>query len=270
MAKPGAGMPPEVLAITRGTPSTTALCEAAVASLKLAERTSDDLAKNLDVVLREMMDEGLRTLRLHQARAVKELVQLYLETANIDPEKAVLQIVKGFTSLQNQRMKRAGVNMERYMKWLLEYCGIASEVKWLTAGQSDLVVPSLKVLNRRPERAVVLEFKHTIRERWKEVRDENARSGRQVWLISLDDYVSNAVVELISAGRINLYVPLRVFQRLDKTGGHLRSIDTLIEDLRPFGDVSRLDADSLPDPPKPVMRRRRLIKEPPGVNMTGT
>src|SRR5262245_61784736 len=122
MPKPGAGMPPEVVAITDGTPSTIELCAAAVATLKLADRSREHIVRNLDVVLKEMMDEGLSTLRWHQARVVRDLVQLYLETAKTDPDKAVHFIVKGFTSLQNQRFKRAGVNMERYMKWLLEYC----------------------------------------------------------------------------------------------------------------------------------------------------
>jgi long-subunit acyl-CoA synthetase (AMP-forming) len=235
MPKPGAGMPPEVKAIVGGVPSTDAIRDEVVQILGLEKRSKSSLARDLDIVLQLMMDEGLVALRRHQAVVTRKLIRLYADVEAGDPDRALMLIEKGFTSLGNQRKKRAGVHMEKSVKWLLDRCSIANEEAPVISGQSDLVVPSAKVLLERSERAVVLEFKTTTRERWKEVRDEIARTGLKVWLITLDDYISDENVDLMAAGRITLYVPDRVFQRLKERKGHLRSLKTLIADLEPIG-----------------------------------
>jgi hypothetical protein len=241
MPKPGAGMPAEVVAVLKGVPSTDQILEQVVERLKLGELSREQIAAEFDTLLQAMMDDGLAILTIHQTRVRSELIKLYQKIEPTDPVRAHLLVEKGFTSLGNQRKKRAGVHMEKCTKWLLDQCGIANEAAAVITGQSDLVVPSVRVLHDRPERAVVLEFKTTTRERWKEVRDEIARTGRQVWLLTLDDYISNDNVELIVAGRIVFYVPDRVFQKLNKQPGLLRSLKTLVDDLEPLGgkNVSR-------------------------------
>jgi hypothetical protein len=238
MPKPGAGMPPEVVAIVKGLPSTTAIVEEVVQALKLEELTRKQIGDDFDLILQRMMDEGLRALTKHQVGVAKKLIDLYVDVESRDPGRAFSLIQKGFSSLGNQRKKRAGVHMERCVKWLLDRCGIANENAAVITGQSDLVVPSAKVVHERPERAVVLEFKTTTRERWKEVRDEIARTGKQVWLLTLDDYISDDNVALMAEGKITLYVPERVYKKLKKRKGHLRSLKTLIPDLEPVGRLA--------------------------------
>lgn len=230
-------MPPEVKAIVSGVPSTNAIRDEVVRVLKLEELSKKAVASDLDIILQGMMIEGLRVLRKHQSSVTANLVQLFLEVRPEDPERALMLIEKGFTSMGNQRKKRAGVHLEKCMKWVLDRCGIANEEAPVISGQSDLVVPSAEVFQERPERAVVLEFKTTTRERWKEVRNEIDRTGHRVWLITLDDYISDENVELMAEGKITLYVPERVFQGLKKRKGHLRSLKTLISDLEPLGKV---------------------------------
>lgn len=258
MAKPGAGMPPEVVAILIGVPATDKILDQVVEGLGIAALSKEQIASELDILLQRMMDEGLRILAVHQTLVRGALIELYHKVEPEDPERAHILIEKGFISLGNQRKKRAGVHMEKCMKWLLDRCEIANESAAVITGQSDLIVPSAKVLHERPERAVVLEFKNTTRERWKEVRDEIARTGRQVWLLTLDDYLSNDNVQLIVSGRIVLYVPDRVFQGLNKHQGHFRSLKTLIADLEPLGGKSN-------DMEEQVRRRRprRKIRRRP-------
>lgn len=235
MPKPGAGMPKEVAELVAGIPRPLAVRDQVVAALHLEQRSKKELASELDIVLDQMMKQGLHLLRSYQAAVTRNLIKLYLEVEPSDPERALMLIEKGFTSMGNQRKKRAGVFMEQAIKWLLERCEIDSEVKSVISGQCDLIVPSSTVLRDRPERAVVLEFKRTVRERWKEVRDEIARTGKQVWLLTLDDYISDALVEQMTRGRITLYVPETVFQKLKPHAGHLRSLKTLVDDLEPLG-----------------------------------
>jgi hypothetical protein len=252
-------MPPEVVAVLKGVPSTDAILSDVVQRLKLQELSKDQIAPEFDTLLQAMMDEGLAILTIHQTRVRRELIDLYLKVEPIDAQRAHMLIEKGFTSLGNQRKKRAGVHMEKCTKWLLDHCGIPNEAAAVITGQSDLVVPSVQVLHERPERAVVLEFKTTTRERWKEVRDEIARTGRQVWLLTLDDYISNDNVELIVAGRIVFYVPERVFQKLNKQQGLFRSLKTLIMDLEPLtgGTVTRETAQISPPKRRNARSRRK-------------
>lgn len=231
-------MPPEVMAIVKGLPTTTAIVEEVVQALKLEKLTKKQIGDDFDLILQRMMDDGLRALTKHQVGVTKKLIDLYVQVESQDPDRAFSLVQKGFSSLGNQRKKRAGVHMEKCVKWLLDRCGIANENAAVITGQSDLVVPSAKVLHDRPERAVVLEFKTTTRERWKEVRDEIARTGKQVWLLTLDDYLSDDNVALMAEGNITLYVPERVYKKLKKRKGHLRSLKTLITDLEPLGKLA--------------------------------
>ncbi len=231
-------MPPEVMAIVKGLPTTTAIVEEVVQALKLEKLTKKQIGDDFDLILQRMMDDGLRALTKHQVGVTKKLIDLYVQVESQDPDRAFSLVQKGFSSLGNQRKKRAGVHMEKCVKWLLDRCGIANENAAVITGQSDLVVPSAKVLHDRPERAVVLEFKTTTRERWKEVRDEIARTGKQVWLLTLDDYLSDDNVALMAEGNITLYVPERVYRKLKKRKGHLRSLKTLITDLEPLGKLA--------------------------------
>jgi hypothetical protein len=251
-------MPPEVVKVLVGVPSTDVILDQVVEGLGLAALTKQQIAADFDMLLQGMMDEGLRILAVHQTVVRKQLIKLYLEVEPTDPDRGHVLIEKGFISLGNQRKKRAGVHMEKCTQWLLDRCGIANEAAAVITGQSDLIVPSARVLHDRAERAVVLEFKNTTRERWKEVRDEIARTGRQVWLLTLDDYISNDNVDLIVDGRIVFYVPDRVFQRLNKHHGHLRSMKTLIADLEPLG-TNPVD---LAEQAQRRSSKRRLRKSP--------
>ncbi len=241
MPKPGAGMPPALSAILAGVPSTTAILDEVIQILALNQLGKENLSRDLDNILDKMMTEGLRALRRHQADVTERLVTKFLDVKATDPEGALTLIEKGFTSMGNQRKKRAGVHLEKCAKWILDRCGVPNEEAAAISGQSDLVVPSAKVLHERSERAVVLEFKRTIRERWKEVRDEIARTGLKVWLITLDDYISDDNVKLMAAGNITLYVPETVYQRLakQKQKGQLRSLKSLVDDLEAFVGATR-------------------------------
>lgn len=227
-------MPEELRELLQGTPTTDEILADVIAVLRLGDLSKAQLSSNFDVLLQKMMDEGLHALRTHQVKVTVDLVNRFRDIVQTDENRAQNLIEKGFTSMGNQRKKRAGVHMEKCVKWLLDRCGIPSEEAAAISGQSDLVVPSAEVLQERPERAVVLEFKRTTRERWKEVRDEIARTGLKVWLITLDDYLSNENVALMTAGKMTLYVPDRVYHKLKKQKGHLRSLKSLVPDLQAF------------------------------------
>ncbi len=128
--------------------------------------------------------------------------------------------------------------MERCVRFLLDRCEIPNEVGTAISGQSDVVVPRVDLLKKYPEQCVVLEFKRTTRERWKQVRDEIARTGLKVWLITLDDYLSDKLLELMAKANITLYVPDAVFEKLKDNNPRVRSLRKLVQDLKAVARIS--------------------------------
>jgi len=234
MPKPGFGMPRELRPILATVPKTDEVLTAVISRLRLDEVRPDQIEANFQEVLEEMMREGLRVLDEAQVSVVRDLVALYREVDDSDPRKALLLLTKGFTSIGNQRKKRAGVHMEKCLRYLFSRCSIPCEVGTAISGHSDIIVPDEKTLKSWPERAVVVESKRTIRERWKEVRDEIARTGLKVWLVTLDDLISSDLAVQIASGNITLYVPKAIARALKAHEGRVRSLSDLIRDLRVF------------------------------------
>lgn len=225
-------MPSEVLSLTRGIESPKEMLQRVLLNLGYPEKPATFFESNFHECLQRMMDEGLRLLHREQKGVLKEIMDLAGASEGSDPEHADLILWKGIQSLTNQKRKRAGVHMELCIGWILRKCNIPIEEGRSETGRSDLICPSLETFRRNPELCIVLEFKRTIRERWKEVRDEISRSGNHVWLLTLDDFISNDVVSLIAAGNITLYVPEAVHAKLNRNPSHLRSIRTFVTDLR--------------------------------------
>jgi len=239
MPKPGDGMPPDVKKIVGNAPSTQAVLESVVERLELKTRSKPAIAASFDTILQSMMDEGIRILEEHQIKVADRLVEEYLKLKAGDRKLAFQTIHKGFVSFGNSRKKRAGVHMERYVRFLLEHCGIPHELGNAVSGQSDVVVPRVDLLNTHPELCVVLEFKRTIRERWKQARDEVLRNGIKVWLLTLDDYLSDPLLELMADANITLYVPESVYQKFHANHPKLRRMRRLIDDLSAIAKISQ-------------------------------
>lgn len=230
--KPGEGMPPEVLALTRKIATPKEMLQNVLSNLGFPGKPTSYFEQHFNDCLQAMMDEGLRLLHREQRKVLKEVMELSASFEETAPEKADNILWKGIQSLTNQKRKRAGVHMELCVGWILRKCEIPIEEGRVETGRSDLICPNIETFRRNPELCIVLEFKRTIRERWKEVRDEISRSGNHVWLLTLDDFISNDVVSLIAAGNITLYVPEAVHAKLNRNPSHLRSIRTFVTDLR--------------------------------------
>jgi hypothetical protein len=226
--KPGEGTPEAIHKIVREMPRPEELFRLCIEKLGYASKDSQWFREHFTEALTALMGEGAQILRGAQKKARREVVEL---AKTLDEDAHFELIGAGEKSFRNQMMKRAGVHMEKCSAWLLTRCGIPNEDGQKATGRSDRVCPNLQVYQDNPERSVVLEFKRTVRERWKEVRDEISRAGHSVWLITLDDYIADSLVEQIAEGNIVLYVSQEVFTKLTQRRGKLRSMNFLIEDI---------------------------------------
>ncbi len=237
MPKPGERTPATVKAVIRGMPTPTEVFGRSVKELGYGDKDPEWLQRHAEDVLRGLMSKGEEILRAEQRTAKREIAAI-ADAIEDDDERYDL-IEASTVSFRNQMMKRAGVHMELSSAWLLTRSGIPNENGQEVTGRSDRVCPSMDVYRDRPELCAILEFKRTVRERWKEVRDEISKAGHSVWLVTLDDSIGDSLAKQIVESNIVLYVPQDVFAKLEARRG-LRSIKTLITDVkRVIGNVSQ-------------------------------
>lgn len=218
-----------------------AILEATLASLGYDKKDPKFFRENFEVAISTLMDEGLKALHAEQTKVIRRIVKLSDDLAGVDPEASDEVLWEGIKSLSNQRRKRAGVAMEGIMGAILRRCDIEFQPGLPRTGRADFICPSLKVFDTYSEYSVILECKRTLRERWKEVLDELAKS-HLVWLVTLDRGLTRGTVESIGDSNITLYARQSVFERLPKDPKHLRSIRTLLTDIR-----GRIENNPLPE-----------------------
>ena len=130
-----------------------------------------------------------------------------------DITKKSIKLEKSF---KQSRASRAGKSFEILVHDLLKDLGIKSE--HVTRGDNraklrriDLVIPDRKTAMETPDKAHFLSLKTSLRERWKQVVQEQTQ-GQRTHLITLlqKEIISNAVAQNITEHGIFLYVPDRV------------------------------------------------------------
>lgn len=129
---------------------------------------------------------------------------------------AVREAIKMEKSLSQSRSSRAGSSFETIVQELLSVIGIQSERvtrgdKRAGLNRIDLVIPDRETAVAAPDRAHFLSLKTSLRERWREVVEEQTQGQRTHLLTILQNEVlSNRVAQSIVEHGIFLYVPDRV------------------------------------------------------------
>ena len=140
------------------------------------------------------------------------------------PRKRVEEIASGIAdgvidlekSLKQSRASRAGKSLERIVQAMLALVGIPSEAvtrgdKKYNLDRIDLVIPDRETAINNPDKAHFLSLKTSLRERWKQVIEEQ-QPGQRTHLITIlqgETLSNNAAEEIVKHG-IFLYLPDRV------------------------------------------------------------
>lgn len=140
-------------------------------------------------------------------------------------------------SLSQSRSSRAGKSFETIVKRLLAILGIPSEAVTRADKKSglrriDLVIPDRETAIRTPDKAHFLSLKTSLRERWREVVEEQTQGQRTRLLTILqNEIISNATAMKIVGNGIILYVPDRV--KDDRFAGEpgIRRLSDLPQDI---------------------------------------
>lgn len=165
-----------------------------------------------DAIMEISREIEYRLYRRHELRRrASELLSILVGDSDL-PETIVRRypaIDSLFLSASQQRKTRAGRSFEHHIAAALRAGDIRFVEQAVTGGRRpDFVMPDLIQLRskkRRPEEALVLAAKTTLRERWKQVSSE--RLNCDVFLATVDDRVAaNSIREMADAG-IRLVVP---------------------------------------------------------------
>lgn len=230
----------------------------AVRALNLEDRSQTHVREHFSDILQSLMDHGLTELKSDQARAINRyLVSCWQQIRGYEararklfqeamdkgkkPHEQILTLVAEvlsdlppdvidviLSSLTNQNRKRAGTHMESSMAYLFKKSGLRFERQ--KPKRSDFVFPDLETYRTRPERSVIVSAKHTIAERWKQVKTEDRATRHNVFLATMETKMTPSLADTIGESGIILYLPPKQFEKLSSKP-NVRNLDGLVRDI---------------------------------------
>jgi len=103
--------------------------------------------------------------------------------------------------LGNMRKARGGKTFEKVVLRLLNFIDINAEIPVGKAREDlkriDIVIPSIEIAKKTPDRAIFLTCKRTLRERWKQEVPQ-ARLNQRIYLITIDNDISESKAKEIN------------------------------------------------------------------------
>lgn len=165
-------------------PEVDAIVEEAIEKLKNnGILTPKQIKSNFSDALSILESTAHNLYREYENKALEDLKESYIKAKGeyIPPKKVMnntFPLVKEFEFRAGQSRKaRGGSTFEKAVPLLLQAMSIQCEKPTKnddakTFRQIDLIIPSMNVAIERPEQAVFISVKRTLRERWKQVVDE--------------------------------------------------------------------------------------------------
>ena len=260
-------------------PSPTEIFDQTLQQIGLSSKDSVTwFRSNFEEALTDIMGKGWDILKPYQSKAqtdflleiwkrngpayqsrAQEIIQDSMMNG-LKPQEQVLRIVSEFLqdippeattisqkSITNQSKKRAGVMMEKALAFLFEKCEIPFEQQ--RPKKTDFCFPDIRTYNEYPERAVLVSAKTSLAERWREVVGEIESTGRNVFLLTLDQKHTESRLEDIASHGIFTYIVDSEYLKFNKVK-NVRPVRNLV------GDISRVCptrpiADARPYRPQP-------------------
>jgi len=223
-------------------PDNEKIVNEAMAVLPKNMRKAEYVENNFYKVLKLVYERGYEIFLAYQNEAKKKYIEINLQSSQVKASEKDLLIfnlgIKFEGSVSQGRRSRAGHALEIYVQKLFELMGIPCE-KPTGMGTNqlkriDLVVPNKKTALKQPDRAKFLSIKKTLRERWAQVVREQEK-GQILYLLTLDENISENKVKEIDKERIVLFVPDHVKSRKElKEMDGVRKLSDLPEHLSQY------------------------------------
>jgi len=184
-----------------------------------------NVKKNFGEILCDFDVEATKIFRNYESKVLIKLAKLWLNSQKIDIQKKLKEIVneKGWNEfiekaskvfvefgilvqslekdLGNMRKARGGKTFEKVVLRLLNFIDINAEIPVGKAREDlkriDIVIPSIEIAKKTPDRAIFLTCKRTLRERWKQEVPQ-ARLNQRIYLITIDNDISESKAKEIN------------------------------------------------------------------------
>ena len=192
--------------------------------LKLEQIPDSRIKQSFENYLTDIVTKtGLRVCSAYESKAIEKFLKsapsslgdciLYLRAAIISPRRA-----------------RVGSLFQLALEYLLRRCDLPSQRAY-RIGRNDLVIPDMDTFQRRPEKAVLLQLKTTLRERWKSASLQRAIARHIVWLVTLDQNPGVESIQEMENMELPLYLPIQSYSALHGRFSKVRSLSSLPSDL---------------------------------------
>ena len=138
--------------------------------------------------------------------------------------------------LGNMRKARGGKTFEKVLLKLLNFIDIKCEIPKGKAREElrriDIVIPSVEIATKTPDRAIFLTCKRTLRERWKQEVPQ-ARPNQRIYLITIDENLPESKANEINQKGLIAFVRDELLKnRAFKKMPWIRKLSDLPKELR--------------------------------------
>ncbi len=166
-------------------PSVDQILNEAMTDLEFAQLSEDKILKNFGELVGKLEGKANEIYDNYENVAFKGLIAYFREGKPILSDEDIESLVFKAKLLEFQagqmRKARAGSSFQKIVQKLLNKAGIPCEAPDKKLKKSlrriDLVSPNAEVGREKPDQAVFLAVKRTLRERWKQVVPEHMKGA---------------------------------------------------------------------------------------------
>lgn len=222
----------------------------------------DFIKSNFSQALVSIDEKATEIFRAYEKKALLELAKRWLNNQKEDIKTKLKRIVskKGWDAfideasqifaefgtlvqslekdLGNMRKARGGKAFEKSVVKLLDSIGISNAIP--TGRESeilrriDIVIPSVDIALKTPDRAIFLTCKRTLRERWKQEVPQ-ARPNQRIYLLTIDEELSESKAREINDKGLIAFIRDELKSRENlKEMPWIRSLNDLPKELKGY------------------------------------
>jgi hypothetical protein len=194
--------------------------------------TKDFVRKNFGKAILKFDEEATKEFRKYEQEAIKKLAELYIGSNQSEIREKLKDLIEKkeeeFISklaeifyefsfwiqqlekdLGNMRKARGGKTFEKVIAKLLNFIDVKCEMPRGKLKEKlkriDIVIPSEELALKKPDKAIFITCKRTLRERWKQ-EVPSAGPNQRIYLITIDDELSESKAKEINQMGLIVFV----------------------------------------------------------------
>jgi hypothetical protein len=245
---------PEVEEAIKTIPKPAKILDEAVESLKLKDQDPWEIINNFGRYVTELESAAHKIYEQYERRAFEKLAEIWIDSKRDwilnalkeDQVGGIKRILLDFVVLAsdmekkvgNMRKARGGRTFERIIENLLKLAKVRCErpkkgkKTYEILKNIDIVSPDVETALEKPDKAIFISAKRTLRERWKQVPYEQLM-GTRLYLVTINGELSEDKAEAIRGAGIIVYVPddVKETEHL-KNKPWVRKLSELVKDIK--------------------------------------